>query len=76
MEDSERAGEVIWRPRSFLRKSEPERRPLQVNEVIRGVIRLVQSDAIIRHTTVCLELESELPLVNADRVQVQQVLSI
>jgi signal transduction histidine kinase len=74
VEDSKRAGEVICRLRSLLRKSEPERRPLEVNEVIWGVIRLVRSDAIIRHASVGLELAPKLPLVNADRVQVQQVM--
>lgn len=72
--DDTRAGEVIGRLRSLLNKGEFERRPLDLNEVIREVVRLVQSDAIIRNVAIELELAEGLPPVSGDRVQLQQVI--
>jgi signal transduction histidine kinase len=72
--DDRRAGEVIHRLRGLLTRSEPERRPLDLNEVIRGVVRLIHSELVIKHVTVTLDLGRELPPVPGDRVQLEQVI--
>lgn len=38
------------------------------------MVRLLHSDAIIRHVSIVLELDPDLPPVRGDRVQLQQVL--
>jgi len=72
--DDDRAGEIIQRLRTLLRKGELEFRDLGVNEVVLDVARLVRSDAIIKSVSVTLDLASDLPRVRADRVQLQQVI--
>ena len=54
--------------------NEVQRRPLDVNEVVREVLKLVRSDLASRDITVIFELSSALPTVIGDRVLLQQVL--
>jgi PAS domain S-box-containing protein len=72
--DARRAGEVIHRLRSLLKKDAARFRPLDLNEVIREVVTLTRSDAIIRRQPIELALAPDLPPVVGDRVQLQQVL--
>jgi signal transduction histidine kinase/integral membrane sensor domain MASE1 len=73
VDDDKRAAEVIQRLRDLLRKGESQQTPLDLNALVRDVARLVSSDAVIRNVTVTLALDPDLPLVSADRVQLQQV---
>ncbi|MDB5376235.1 MAG: multi-sensor signal transduction histidine kinase [Rubritepida sp.] len=71
--DGRRAADVIQRLRALARKDEPQRVPLDLREVIRGILPLVQPE--IRHHRVALRLElPELPAVIGDKVQLQQVI--
>ena len=72
--DAQRAGEVIRRMRSLLKKDVSHFAPLDVNDVIREVVALTRTDALIRHHPITLELAPDLPWVHGDRVQLQQVL--
>jgi signal transduction histidine kinase len=71
--DDKRAAEVIRRLRSLLRKGDPQRRALDLNEVLVEVARLVSGDAVVRGVSIRLDLAEELPSVLGDRVQLQQV---
>ncbi|HTL72746.1 MAG TPA: ATP-binding protein [bacterium] len=71
--DDERAGEVIRRMRSLLRRQEMAREPLAINPLVEEVCRLVGAEAALRQTTVALELTRQLPLVEGDRIHLQQV---
>ena len=71
--DDERAGEVIRRMRSLLRRQEMESKPLAVNLLAEDVVRLVNTDATTRRITIVLELSPHLPLVEGDRIHLQQV---
>ncbi len=72
--DDQRAAEVIKRLRSLLKKSAPEMRPLDVNSLINDTVMLITTDAAVRNDVLKIELESGLPLVRGDRIQLQQVL--
>ncbi|HSB70977.1 MAG TPA: PAS domain S-box protein [Candidatus Methylomirabilis sp.] len=72
--DAQRAGEVIRRLRSLLKNDTTRFLPLDLNEVIREVVALTQTDALIRHHPIELALAPGLPPVRGDRVQLQQVL--
>ena len=74
VDDDRRAGEVIERLRAMLRKDEPQFLPVDLNQIIADVLALERSDLISRRVTVSLELADELPWVNGDSVQLQQVL--
>jgi C4-dicarboxylate-specific signal transduction histidine kinase len=72
--DTRRAGEVIQRLRSLLRKDEPRMLPLDLNQTIWELAALTRTDAILRNVAIELDLAAELPPVRGDRVQLQQVL--
>jgi signal transduction histidine kinase len=71
--DDRRATEVIRRLRALVKKGDLEFVPLDLNELIREVARLMGSDAISRGISLSLELAADLPTVRGDRVQLQQV---
>jgi len=71
--DDRRAADVIQRLRDLLRKGERRLTLLDLNDLIRGVSRLLSSDAVIRNVVVALELAPEPVFVNGDRVQLEQV---
>ncbi|RKE39467.1 two-component system sensor kinase FixL [Paraburkholderia sp. BL23I1N1] len=73
VEDSGRASEVIRRIRAFVKKDELELGPLDLAGVLRDVVILVHSDAIVRGIRVTLDARENLPAVRGDRVQLQQV---
>ncbi|MDW3684308.1 PAS domain-containing sensor histidine kinase [Cupriavidus sp. CV2] len=73
VEDNHRACEVIRRIRRLVKKGELEAAPLSLEHVISDVALLVHSDAIVRGIRVVLNTEPKLPYVQADSVQVQQV---
>jgi PAS domain S-box-containing protein len=69
-----RAGEIIRHLRALFTKSETQISPLNINEVVADVLRLVRSDLVARRVSVTSRLASDLPAVEGDRVQLQQVL--
>lgn len=72
--DARRAGEIIHGIHRFVRKSQDERRAVDLNEVIVEVLRLLHSDLLGRSTTVETSLAHGLAAVSADPVHLQQVL--
>ena len=74
VEEDRRAGEIIFRLRSLLRKGEMERQPVDINELIRDSLRLIRSELINHGVTSTTEYSSRSPVVQGDRVQLQQVL--
>jgi C4-dicarboxylate-specific signal transduction histidine kinase len=71
--DGRRAGEIISRIRSLVKKTEPQSVSLDVNEVVGEVVSLIAHEAQRRQVDVEVELEG-LPPVLGDRIQLQQVL--
>jgi two-component system, LuxR family, sensor kinase FixL len=69
-----RAGAVIQRLRSLLRKEEAQRSPLDINDVVGESLRLMRSDLLNRNVTIRTDLAEALPAVSGDRNQLQQVL--
>jgi C4-dicarboxylate-specific signal transduction histidine kinase len=73
IEEDKRAGEVIQRLRELLRKGEPERTAVDVNELVRDVVKLLGSDAMIRGVTLRVDPASDHLVTRGDSVQLQQV---
>jgi len=71
--DDRRAADVIQRLRDMLRKGDRRLTLLDLNDLIRGVSRLLSSDAVIRNVVVALDLAPDPVTVNGDRVQLEQV---
>ncbi|MFL9991047.1 ATP-binding protein [Paraburkholderia sediminicola] len=74
VQDDYRASEVIRRIRAVVKKGDLEVVPLDLAGVMRDVVALVHSDAIVRGTRVTLDIDTALPPVRGDRVQLQQVM--
>jgi two-component system sensor kinase FixL len=72
--DARRAGDIILGIHHFVRKSEGTRRPVNLNEIVREVLRLLHSDLLGRGTAVETQLAPNLPSVDANPVHLQQVL--
>jgi PAS domain S-box-containing protein len=69
-----RAGEVIQRLRTFIRKQEGERVRLDVNDLVRDVLKLAETDSREHDVGIVAQLADDPPAIQADRVQIQQVL--
>ena len=71
--DDRRAGEVLRRLRALLTKEAPESRPLDIKDTMEEILQLVHSDVVMRRVALETDLATDLPLVQGDRVQLQQV---
>jgi C4-dicarboxylate-specific signal transduction histidine kinase len=74
IDDGNRASEVIRRVRSLANKTGVEKLPLDVNDVAREVIALVQRELTSHRVSLRIELAPALPVILGDRVQLQQVI--
>jgi C4-dicarboxylate-specific signal transduction histidine kinase len=71
--DARRAVEVVARVRGLLRKSDVERTPVDLGQVIREVLGLVHAEVARHRIVVRTSLAGDLPPVLGDRIQLQQV---
>ncbi len=71
--DGTRAADIISRIRLLFKKGAPERKLVDINEVIREIIILLRSETTRYSISVRTELGMELPEVTGDHVQLQQV---
>ena len=74
MRDGNRAADVIARLRALFNKQVPASEPVDLNEAAREVIALSLGELQNSRVTVRTELADDLPIVTADRVQLQQVI--
>jgi C4-dicarboxylate-specific signal transduction histidine kinase len=72
--DAHGASEAIQRIRALAKRTEPQMVSLDLNDVIRESIMLVQRQVASHGVSLGTELASALPPVLGDRVQLQQVL--
>jgi C4-dicarboxylate-specific signal transduction histidine kinase len=73
MRDGHRAGEVTRRIRALFTKTRVAKERLDINETIREVVALTESEMRKNRTNLRMELAPDLPPVTGDRVQLQQV---
>ena len=72
--DGNRASAVVARIRAFIKKAPAEKNELDINEVIQEVLALAGRELLENRVLIECQLTKALPLVLADRVQLQQVL--
>jgi PAS domain S-box-containing protein len=70
---AERAGQIIHRLRKMIRRSQPVRAGIIVNDAVREVLELLEAEARQAGVTIDLALTNDLPEVEADYLQVQHV---
>ena len=71
--DANRAGEVVARVRRLLRQGELQREPIHLDAVVDEVLDLIRMEAQTSRIALLYEPPRGLPPVQADRVQVQQI---
>ncbi len=74
MDDAQRASEIITRIRALVKKAPPQKDWLDINQTIREVIGLGQSEVQRNQIALQTQLSDSAPLVFADRIQLQQVI--
>jgi len=72
--DGNRASDVIRRIREFLKKDHHETASLDINEAIQEAVALARAELTKREVALRVDLSPELPLVQGDRIQLQQVI--
>jgi C4-dicarboxylate-specific signal transduction histidine kinase len=74
VKDGNRACNVIGCMRALIKKMPLQRNAVDINEVIREAVELTQGQAVENGVSVESKLEDGLPLVQGDRVHLQQVI--
>lgn len=72
-EQADRAGRILSRIRSFVRKRAAQLEPTDVNEAVHAAVALCAGQARNGKVPIALTLADDLPPVLADRVQIEQV---
>ena len=73
-DDAKRASEVVRHLRALFRKEHVDQQPLDLNDVIREITRLLGKDLERKRISLRLRLADDLPRVLGDVVQLQQVI--
>ena len=71
---AQRAAQVIRRIRGFVSKNELDRATVDVNRLIQETVALTEVEAKREGITISLELSERVPAIQADSIQIQQVI--
>jgi C4-dicarboxylate-specific signal transduction histidine kinase len=74
VQDATRAGDIVDRICALIKKAPSRKERLDINQAIREVIELTRSEAVKNCISVQTKLAKKLPLIQADQVQLQQVM--
>ena len=72
--DGRRASDVVRGIRGMVKKGQVERRSVDLNEVVMDALRMASPDAVLRSCQLETSLDANLPRIDGDPVQLQQVL--
>ena len=73
-EQAQRAGEVIRRLRSLVKKGESQREFADINDLLRDTVKLASVDARIHDIDIEVDAHAAIPAVYVDPIQIQQVI--
>ncbi|WP_370678614.1 PAS domain S-box protein [Comamonas sp. GB3 AK4-5] len=71
---AQRAGQIIQRIRSFVKRSEPNRMLANVNDMVEEAVELADIELRRRNVRLSHHIAARLPQVMADRILIEQVL--
>jgi PAS domain S-box-containing protein len=74
IDDDSRAAQVIRHLRSLLTKSDANFQTVSLTELVIETLELVRAELIERQVRLVVRLDSALPEIKADRIQLQQVI--
>ncbi|MFL6505580.1 MAG: MASE1 domain-containing protein, partial [Candidatus Udaeobacter sp.] len=72
--DGRRASDIVRGIRGMVKKEQVARRSVNLNEVVTAAVRMVSHDAMLRSAQLETSLDASLRAIEADPVQLQQVL--
>lgn len=72
--DGRRAHDIIRNVRHTIKKGDPTRRRIDLNELVTNVAHVVRPDAVAYSCEIEISLAEDLPLIEVDPIQIQQVL--
>src|SRR5215813_13532778 len=71
---SHRASDYIDRIRGLIKKAAPKKEAVDVNAAIQDIVALTRSEVLKNNILLSTQLAEDMPLIRADRVQLQQVI--
>jgi signal transduction histidine kinase len=74
IKDGNRAGDVIGRMLALIKNVPPRKDGLEINEAILEVVALAHGEVVKNSVSLQTQLAAGLPLIQGDRVQLQQVI--
>ena len=72
--DGHRAHDIIQNVRNTIKKGDPDRHRINLNELVTKIAHAVRPDALAYSCEVETLLAEDLPLIEGDPVQIQQLL--
>jgi signal transduction histidine kinase len=73
VKDTDRTGTVVGRIRALMQKTPTRTDSVDLNEALREVLELIHGEALKHGVSVRTQLADCLPLIQGDRIQLQQV---
>lgn len=71
---AQRAATIVQHLRNFVTKGKPHREPTDITQVVRRAVSLVRGEILSNEIELDILQDATLPLVNADAIQVEQVI--
>jgi PAS domain S-box-containing protein len=72
--DDRRANDVVRKVRALVKKEKLLDEPLDLNDVILGVIDLIRADSLLHGLSIATDLIPQLAVIRGDGIQLQQVI--
>lgn len=72
--DNKRAASIVNQLRDLVKKDAVQLEKVHINSILKDVLRLINSEIIMKNTSIKLNLDPSIPSVNGDAIQLQQVL--
>jgi len=72
--DARRASNVVRGIRGMIKKEQMGRQRINLNDIVTNVVHILSSDALLHWCELKTSLDTNLPMVEADPIQIQQVL--
>ncbi|HWH73560.1 MAG TPA: PAS domain S-box protein [Methylibium sp.] len=71
---AQRAGQIIHRIRSFVKRSEPQRQPAQARDIVEDAVELASIEVRRRNVNIRTYVAQRLPVLQVDPILIEQVL--
>lgn len=72
--EASRAGEILKRMRSYMSNHEPQRKQMDIGQIIRDVSELLRTDMALRNIELLIQTEKNTPAIMGDPVEMEQVI--